>query len=99
MNANTRLLQRSFFIQFLALEVLEKDIKGLKRKERIREQKKIEAENFCIIYMRNFAIFKYKIKLRKKMQFFLVIAKINVALIGTLWCKFPQRIETKNTTC
>ena len=40
MNANTRLLQRSFFIQFLALEVLEKDIKGLKRKERIREQKK-----------------------------------------------------------
>ena len=41
MNANTRLLQRSFFIKFLALEVLEKDIKRLKRKERIREQKKI----------------------------------------------------------
>ena len=39
--------------------------------------------------MRNFAIFKYKIKLRKKMQFFLVIAKVNVGLIGTLWCKFP----------
>ena len=51
MNANTRLLQRSFFIQFLALEVLEKDIKGLKRKERIREQKKIEVENFRIIYI------------------------------------------------
>ena len=51
MNANTRLLQRSFFIQFLVLEVLEKDTKGLKRKERIREQKKIEVENFHIIYM------------------------------------------------
>ena len=45
---NIRFLQRSFLIQVLALEVLEKDIIGLKRKERIGEEKKKknEAENF-----------------------------------------------------
>ena len=40
---NIRFLQRSFLIQVLALEVLEvleKDIIGLKRKERIGEEKK-----------------------------------------------------------
>ena len=82
---NIRFLQRSFLIQVLALEVLEvleKD-RGLKRKERIGEEKKNEAENFCVIYMRYFAIFKYKIKLRKKMQFIFIIAKVNIGLIDT----------------
>ena len=85
-NMNIRFLQRSFLIQVLALEVLEvleKDIIGLKRKERIGEEKKNEAENFCIIYLRYFAIFKYKIKLRKKMQFIFIIAKVNIGLIDT----------------
>ena len=46
-NANTRFLQRSFFIEVLALEVLEvleKDIKGLKRKERIKKEKKLKLK-------------------------------------------------------
>ena len=42
-----RFLQRSFFIQVLALEVLEKDIRGLKRKERIREEKKMKQKTFA----------------------------------------------------
>ena len=85
-NMNIRFLQRSFLIQVLALEVLEvleKDIRGLKRKERIGEEKKNEAENFCVIYMWYFVIFKYKIKLRKKMQFIFIIAKVNIGLIDT----------------
>ena len=47
MNAITRFLQRSFFIEVLALEVLEvleKDIKGLKRKERIKREKKLKLK-------------------------------------------------------
>ena len=46
-NAITRFLQRSFFIEVLALEVLEvleKDIKGLKRKERIKKEKKLKLK-------------------------------------------------------
>ena len=31
-NANTRFFQRSLFIQVVSLEVLEKDIKGLKKR-------------------------------------------------------------------
>ena len=78
---NVRFLQRSFFIQVLALEVLEKN-RGLKRKERIGEEKKMKQKT-CVIYMRYFAIFKYKTKLRKKMQFFFIIAKVNIGIIDT----------------
>ena len=35
---NTRFFQRSLFIQVLSLEVLEKDIKGLKRKEGLKKR-------------------------------------------------------------
>ena len=31
--------------------------------------------------MKNFAIFKYKIKLRKKIQSFFIVRKVNVGLI------------------
>ena len=47
---NIRFLQSSFFIQVLALEVLEvleKNIRGLKRKERIREEKKMKQKTFA----------------------------------------------------
>ena len=47
---NIRFLQRSFLIQVLALEVLEvleKDIRGLKRKERIGEEKKMKQKTFA----------------------------------------------------
>ena len=78
---NVRFLQRSFFIQVLALEVLEKN--RIKEKRKDWRRKKNEAENFCVIYMRYFAIFKYKTKLRKKMQFFFIIAKVNIGIIDT----------------
>ena len=78
---NVKFLQRSFFIQVLALEVLEKN--RIKEKRKDWRRKKNEAENFCVIYMRYFAIFKYKTKLRKKMQFFFIIAKINIGIIDT----------------
>ena len=46
---NIRFLQRSFFIQVLALEVLEvlEKNRGLKRKERIREEKKMKQKTFA----------------------------------------------------
>ena len=78
---NVKFLQRSFFIQVLALEVLEKN--RIKEKRKDWRRKKNEAENFCVIYMRYFAIFKYKTKLRKKMQFFFIIAKVNIGIIDT----------------
>ena len=78
--ANKRLLQKSFsnfhflFIscikEVLAPEVLEKDIKGLKRKKGLKKRK-VWYWKLCVIYMWNFAISKYKIKVRKKMQSFL----------------------------
>ena len=46
---NIRFLQSSFFIQVLALEVLEvlEKNRGLKRKERIREEKKMKQKTFA----------------------------------------------------
>ena len=53
------------------------DIKELKRKERIT--KKFEAENLAQ-YTRTKTLQYLKIKLRKKMQSFFIIAKVNFSL-------------------
>ena len=64
----------------VALEVLEKEIKGLQRKKGLKKGK-IWSWQLSVLYTWNFALFKCKIKLRKKMQSFFIIAKVNVGLI------------------
>ena len=58
--ANTRFLQKSFYIyralnmyqKVVALEVLEKDIKGLNRRERIKEEKSLKLKTLRNIYIK-----------------------------------------------